>query len=362
MNVPIITILLILLVSGAASYAATPFVIKLAQILKLIDDPRTNRHPKVIHSKPTPRGGGLAIFVGFFVASLIFLPLDSHLLGILLGATLLILLGLIDDRWDISPYVRLAIQFFAASIPVLFGIGIAFVSNPINGILDLSHPQIAFDLFGQPRSLWILSDLFAVCWLVFLMNILNMGAKGLPGQLSGVSAIAAITIGFISLQYSADITEWPVLVLAFITAGAFLGHLPWNISPQRIMPSFGGSTFAGYTLGILSILSTAKVGTLLVVLGIPIADVLYAIIRRVSAGKSPFWGDRGHLHHKLLDSGLSKNKVTYIYWFFTALLGALALNLNASQKLYTIVGIALLIGTVLWLLTFKLNLSSSKKT
>ena len=217
-------------------------------------------------------------------------------------------------------------------MPVVMGIGIAFVSIPFNGILDLSQPQIQFSLWGEERNIWILSDLFAIAWLVFLMNILNMGAKGLPGQLTGVSAISAITIALLSLRFSADITEWPVIILAVIVAGAFLGHLPWNISPQKIMPSFGGSTLAGYMLGVLSILSTAKVGTLLVVLGIPIVDTGYAIIRRLAAGKSPFWGDRGHLHHRLIDAGLSKRHVTYTYWLFTGLLGFLALNFERFAK------------------------------
>ncbi len=355
MTVTPLTLFKILLTAALCSYFATPAVIRLAFKFNLIDDPRTNKHQKVTHTTPTPRGGGLAIYCGFLAASIMYLPLDGHLVGILLGGLVLIILGLLDDKWNLNPYFRLLIQIVAASMPVLFGIGIAFISHPFNGILDLSHPQIAINFMGESRNLWILSDLFAVFWLVFLMNMLNMGAKGLPGQLSGVSAIAALTIALISIRYSADITEWPVLILALITAGAFLGHLPWNISPQRIMPSFGGSTFAGYILGVLSILSTAKVGTLLVVLGLPIVDTTYTIIRRIVSGKSPFWGDRGHLHHKLLDSGLSRNKVTYFYWFLTALLGALALNLNASQKLYTIVGITLLIGSLLLILTFSLK-------
>lgn len=355
-----LTLVGIVLIAAVISYAATPLVISLALKLNLIDDPHTNKHPKVTHKTATPRGGGLAIYSGFLIASIMFLPFDSHLLGIILGGGILVILGLFDDKWNLSPYLRLLVQIIAASLPVLFGIGIAFISNPFNGILDLSHPQVSFTLLGEVRTIWILSDLFAVFWLVFLMNMLNMGAKGLPGQLSGVSAIAALTIALISLQYSADITEWPVLILALITAGAFLGHLPWNISPQRIMPSFGGSTFAGYMLGVLSILSTAKVGTLLVVLGIPIVDTTYTIIRRILSGKSPFWGDRGHLHHKLLDSGMTRNNVTYTYWFMTALLGALALNLNASQKLYTIVGVILLIGSVLLALTITIRTTSQK--
>ena len=144
-----------------------------------------------------------------------------------------------------------------------------------------------------------------------------------------------------------------MIILAVITAGAFLGFLPWNFFPQKIMPGFSGSSLAGYLLGVLSILSTTKVGILLVVLGVPLVDSGYTIVRRIAAGKSPVWGDRSHLHHRLLDSGLSKKQVAYFYWFVTAILGALALNLNTSSKLYTIVGVTILVGGLILWLTYR---------
>src|SRR5258706_14796667 len=137
------------------------------------------------------------------------------------------------------------------------------------------------------------------------MNMINMGAKGVDGQLSGVTVIAAFVIALISLKFSADITQWPVIILAAITGGAYLGFLPWHIFPQKIMPGYGGSTIAGYLFAILSILSTTKVGALMVVLGFPLIDKGFSIVRRVLTGKSPVWGDRGHLHHRLLDAGVS---------------------------------------------------------
>jgi UDP-GlcNAc:undecaprenyl-phosphate GlcNAc-1-phosphate transferase len=132
-----------------------------------------------------------------------------------------------------------------------------------------------------------------------------------------------------------------------------LGFLPWNFYPQKIMPGFSGSTLAGYMLAVLSILSTTKVGTLIVVLGVPLVDTGYTIVRRILSGKSPVWGDRGHLHHKLLDMGLSKRQVSIFYWATAALLGLIALNLNASSKLYTIIGTAILVGGLLLLATYK---------
>lgn len=341
------------LFAGLITYAFTPFVIKLAQKYNFIDDPKKHKHPKVIHTYPVPRGGGAATFLGIFLASIIFLPLDKHLSGILIGAILVTILGLIDDKFDISPYKRLFVQFLIAGIPILAGIGISFITNPFNGILDLSHPQFKFILFGQERSIWILSDAFAIFWIVFLMNMLNMGAKGVDGQLPGVVVVSALTIAALSLKFSADIAQWPVIILASITAGAYLGFLPWNFYPQKIMPSYSGATLAGYLLAILSILSTTKVGTLFVVLGVPLVDTGYTITRRIFSGKSPVWGDRGHLHHKLLDAGLTKRQVSVFYWAATAFLGIIALNLNASYKLYTIIGVGILVGGLLLWLTNK---------
>jgi len=333
-----------------ATYLITPLVIILAKKWDIVDDPAKHKHPKVIHTYPVPRGGGIAIFFGILVSTLFFLPIDKHLLGILVGAVIILFMGILDDKYDLNPYLRLFLCFLAASAPIISGIGISFVSNPLGGTIDLSHPQINFFLLGQARSLWLLSDSFAILWIVLMMNILNMGAKGVDGQLSGVVVIAAATIAALSLKFSADITQWPVIILAVITAGSFLGFLPWHIFPQKIMPSYGGATLAGYLLAVLSILSTTKVGALMVVLGVPLIDTGYTIIRRVASGKSPVWGDRGHLHHKLLDIGWSKKKVATFYWAITLVLGILALNLKTASKLYTMVGIGALIGGfILWL-------------
>lgn len=323
------------LTSAIVAFAVTPIVIKFAKYLKIIDDPKVHKHPKVIHTTPTPRGGGIPIFLALFVSSLMFLPFDKHLIGILAGALILTIMGFLDDRYNLNPYLRLFLGFMAAAAPIASGIGISFLTNPFGGILNIP----AF-----------LGDIFALFWITFLMNIVNMGAKGVDGQLSGVTLIAALTIAFLSSRFSADITQWPVIILAAITAGAYSGFLPWHVFPQKIMPGYGGGALAGYLLGILSILSTTKVGTLIVVLGIPFVDTGYVIARRVLSGKSPVWGDRGHLHHRLLDAGLTKSQVAAFYWLITGVLGILALNLNTASKLYTIIGVSLFVGgIIIWL-------------
>ncbi len=337
------------LVAAVISFLTTPLVIKFAGRLGIIDDPQKSNHPKVIHTVPTPRGGGIPIFLALLLTSLLFLPIDKHMVGILIGALILVVMGILDDKYNLNPYLRLALGFLAAAAPIAAGIGIAFITNPLGGTINLSQPQITFNFLGT-HSIWLLADLFALFWITFLMNMINMGAKGVDGQLSGVTVIAALTIALLSLKFSADITQWPVIILAAITAGAYLGFLPWHIFPQKIMPGYGGSTLAGYLLGVLSILATAKVGVLLVVLGIPLIDTGYVIVKRILSGRSPVWGDRGHLHHRLLDAGFTKSQVAFFYWGVTAVLGIIALNLNTGAKIYTMIGIAIfLVGLVLWL-------------
>lgn len=332
------------------AFVTTPLVVALATKAGLVDDPRTHKHPKVIHDYPVPRAGGIPIAIAVILAASFSLPFDKHLIGIVFGLSALAVLGVLDDKLDLNPYLRLGAQFLAATFPIAAGIGISFLTNPFGGTLDLSNPKIFFEFLGETKSIWVLADAFALLWIVALMNFLNMGAKGVDGQLPGVVGISAITIALLSLRYSADITQWPVITLASITAGAFIGFLPWNIYPQKIMPGFGGSNIAGYLLAILSILSTAKVGTLIVALGIPLIDTGYTIVRRILEGKSPVWGDRGHLHHRLLDAGLSKRQVALFYWIGTLILGVLALQLNSQYKFYTIIGTGILVGgLILWL-------------
>lgn len=345
------------LVATLVSFLVTPLVIKFAGRLGIIDDPKRTKHPKVIHTVPTPRGGGIPIFLALLTVSLIFLPIDKHLIGILVGALILVIMGVLDDKYNLNPYLRLALGALAAAAPIAAGIGIAFITNPLGGTFDLSQPQITFNLFGT-HTIWLISDLFGIFWITFLMNMLNMGAKGVDGQLSGVTVIAALAIALLSIKFSADITQWPVIILAAITAGAYLGFLPWHAFPQKIMPGYGGSTLAGYLLGVLSILATAKVGVLLVVLGVPLIDTGYVIVNRIRHGKSPVWGDRGHLHHRLLDAGFTKGQVALFYWGITAILGIIALNLNTGAKIYTIVGIAIFLGGLILWLTYR---SKSKK-
>lgn len=341
------------LLAAVLALIATGVVRKIYIQKKWLDDPSKSRHPKDIHTYPVPRGGGIALFMAVSVSVVALLGFDKHVVGILLGGLLLAVVGFLDDRMDLNPYLRLLLGFLAASFVVGSGIGIAFITNPFGeGVLRLDWPKISFFFLEEQRSIWIISDIFALIWIVWSMNMVNW-SKGLDGQLPGIVVVAAVVIALLSFRFTQDVTQWEVSILAAITAGAYLGFLAWNFYPQKIMPGYGGGTLAGYLLATLAILSGAKVATMILVLGIPTMDASYTIIRRISGGRSPVWGDRGHLHHLLLDIGWSKRKVALFYWLISAVLGALALQLNAQQKLFTIVTLALTLGGVLlWLRIF----------
>lgn len=315
----------------------TPGVIWLYNKKNWLETHNTKRSVKNTHDKPVPRGGGIVIFLSVLIPALVLLVHDQYLYAILIGALLLAIAGTFDDIKDIHPFWRLLIGLTAALIVVGSGIGIAYVTNPIGaGVIHLDQPQLPVSLFGDSRSIWVLADLFALFFILWNMNIVNW-AKGVDGQMPGFVSIAAIFIGILSARFIDDPTQFNSANLSFIVAGAFAGLLVWNWYPQKIMPGYGGGSLGGYFLSILAILSGAKVATALMVLGVPTADAIFTIIRRLRAKKSPFWGDRGHLHHKLLDvMKWSKRKIALFYWASSLLLGFLSLYLNTKGKLITI--------------------------
>lgn len=182
------------------------------------------------------------------------------------------------------------------------------------------------------------------------MNITGW-SSGVDGQMPGFVSIAAVIIGLNSLKFSAhDISQVTVAQLSFITAGAFLGFLPWNFFPQKIMPGYGGKTLGGLMIAALAILSGNKVGTALLVLAIPMLDALYAFFRRLASRKSPFRGDRAHLHHRLLDLGWGKRRIALFYWSVSAILGGLTLSLERQEKIFTFLFVSIIIvGSLIWL-------------
>ncbi len=345
------------LVAAAISYAVTPCVMRLAKTCRWVDDPTIRYHPAHTHKGVIPRAGGLALYLGIVIPTLLFFPMTNLFIGILCSLTILLLVGLADDTKDVNPYVRLATNVFAALIVVGAGAGIPYITNPITGgVIHLDSLRLTIDWLGQ-HSIVVWADVFAFLWIMWTMNIVGWSA-GVDGQMPGFVAISSLVLGVLSLRFAAtDPAQVSVTVFAFVVAGAFLGFLPWNVYPQKIMPGYGGKTIAGFLLGILGILSYGKVGTALLVLGVPMIDAAYTLVRRIGRKKSPVWADRGHLHHRLLALGWGKRNVALFYWGVSAILGVIALTVTSRQKLFAFLLASVALGAFLVWIRFFSQLS-----
>lgn len=344
----IVTIFSVTVNALLITFCLTPLVARIARKYKLVDNPKLRPHPAHTHKGVIPRAGGAAIFLGIFIPILFFFPITKPLIGIFLGAITLILVGLWDDRKDRSPYIRFITNCLAALLAIGFGVGIPYITNPLGGIIQLDTWKIHFELFG-PHTILVLADLLAFLWIVWTTNIIGWSG-GVDGQLPGFVSISAMVIGILSLRFvQNDPQQLHVTYLSFATAGAFLGFLPWNFYPQKIMPGYGGKTLAGFMLAILSILSYSKLGTAILVLIVPMTDALFMFIKRIIAGRSPVWATSGHLHHHLLSLGWGRRRIAIFYWLISATAGLIALTLNSKQKVFAgILILVIVVGFILW--------------
>ncbi|RJQ35893.1 undecaprenyl/decaprenyl-phosphate alpha-N-acetylglucosaminyl 1-phosphate transferase [Candidatus Microgenomates bacterium] len=336
---------------------ATPVCLIFIKKLGLFDDPKTHKHPAIIHKKPIPRGGGIPLFIGIFFAALLFLPISKITIAIFSASFLALLIGVLDDKFDLSPYLRFPVNILCGLIIVGSGIGIPFITSPMGGILHFDALKLSFSLFGSPLSL-VISDFIALVWLVWIMNMLNW-SKGVDGQMPGIVAISAIVIGILSLRFPiSDTNSLIAAKLSFIIAGSSLGFLIFNFYPAKIFPGYG-ATAVYLLLGTVSILSGAKLATAILVMGVPMVDGIFTIVRRIANKRSPFRHDNKHLHHLLLRLGLNQRLIALFYWSFSAILGAISLTLTSSGKIFAIIMLIVLLGGAL--LSLHLVLESNEK-
>jgi UDP-GlcNAc:undecaprenyl-phosphate/decaprenyl-phosphate GlcNAc-1-phosphate transferase len=349
----IISILIAFFLSLIAGFALTPFTIVWAKKNGLVDNPKKRPHPAHTHKGIIPRAGGLPVFMGIFIPLVFILPITKQIAGIIIGAAALVIAGIWDDKKDRSPYLRFFINCLASLIVVCAGIGIPFITSPLGGVIHLDSWKWSIEFLGL-HNIFIIADIFAFLWILWTTNIIGWSG-GVDGQLPGFVSIAAIVIGLLSLRFVAgDPGQIQVTILAFLTAGAFLGFLPWNFYPQKIMPGYGGKTLAGFMLAVLSILAYTKLGTALLILAIPMTDAVFIIIRRLFSGRSPVWGTSNHLHHQLLKLGWGKRRIAFFYWSITAAAGIFALILNSKQKVFVgILGLISICALLVWINFFR---------
>lgn len=343
---------LALVSSGLVSFALTPLVKVLAKKVGAMDVPKDSRR---MHSHPIPRLGGLAIFISFLLTFLVFTKaIDKQTQAILLGAVVIVILGVFDDIHSLNALLKLFVQIGAACIVVfLGGCRIQYVTNPFG-----SGTNAYFNLGVMAIPLTII-------WIVAITNAVNF-IDGLDGLACGVCCISSVNMLVIALLVS----EPGVAVLMATLAGACIGFLPFNFNPAKIFMGDTGSTFLGFMLAAVSIQGLFKSYALIsfavpfLLLGVPIFDICFAIIRRVAHGKNPMAADRGHVHHRLIDMGFSQKQSVAIAYILTAILGLSAVVLASSGEMKAIIflGAVFVVGAIGVTVIFKEKNPEEKQT
>ena len=306
----IVKVLLSLIVAAALAFAVTPLVKRLAQRVGAMDVPKDERR---MHKIPIPRMGGLGIFFAFLVAVLCFAGIDRELRGILLGATIIVVLGILDDILTLNALPKFAVQIVAAVIAVLHG-------------CRIEH------FMGFRLATW-LSYPVSVIWIVAITNAVNF-IDGLDGLAVGVSAISTASLLVIALMVS----ESNIAIILAALLGACLGFIPYNFNPAKIFMGDTGSTFLGFILATMSIQGLFKFYAVIsfavpfLILGLPIFDTAFAMIRRMAHGQSPMQADRGHIHHRLIDMGLNQKQAVATLYVISGILGLSAVVLTTGGE------------------------------
>lgn len=318
------TIIAAFAVAGVLAYILTPFVKRFAHKVGAIDVPKDNRR---MHKVPIPRMGGLAIFIAFLCAMLIFADFDEQLLSILLGATIIVVLGIFDDIMALGAKLKFVVQIVAAAIPVCAGgLKIAMFTN-LNPFSE--NPYFNLGIFAIPVT---------IIWIVGITNAVNL-IDGLDGLAVGVSSIAALTMLAVGLLTN----DMAVAVAMAALTGACIGFMPYNINPAKIFMGDTGSTFLGYMLATMSIQGMFKFYAVIsfavpfLILGLPIFDTAFAITRRVLSGRSPMSPDRGHVHHRLMDMGFNQKQSVAILYAISGTLGLAAVVLTSRGEVKAMV-------------------------
>ncbi|MBO5167585.1 MAG: undecaprenyl/decaprenyl-phosphate alpha-N-acetylglucosaminyl 1-phosphate transferase [Phascolarctobacterium sp.] len=283
------------------SYVLTPYIKKLAFKIGAVDRPDNRK----VHKKIMPRLGGLAIYIAFMIGCVASMEITWDIFGILLGGTLIVALGVADDVYQLPAKVKLLGQIAAACVLVIFDIRIEWVNNPLGGYFYLDMLSIPFTIF----------------WVISFTNVVNL-IDGLDGLAAGVSAIASLTVILVSVQMG----YFHVAILTAALAGAIIGFIRYNFNPATIFMGDTGSMFIGYMLAAISVYGAVKTAATIalivpaIALGLPILDTAFAIMRRYVNGRPIFQPDKGHLHHRLLATGMSHKETVLFMYGITAVL------------------------------------------
>lgn len=321
------------LLAACISYASTPFVRKLAFKVGAVDIPKDDRR---VHKEPMPLIGGLAIFAAVIVVTLIFLPLEKEIISIIIGGTVIVMGGIIDDLKELRPRTKFMFQIIAGLILIFGDVKVDFITNPFTRDISLLY----LNWLSIPITLF---------WIVGITNTLNF-IDGLDGLSAGVAMISSITLMIVAGKFGYT----SVIILSAAIAGACLGFLPFNFNPAKIFMGDTGALFLGFMLaaitieGVMKSVATIAIVAPILILSVPIFDTTFAIFRRLLNGQSISAADKGHLHHRLLNRGYSQKKSVLILYGISAVFGIFAIlvsQANSRQAVY--LSILLLAASVL---------------
>ena len=311
------------------TFIQMPFTIKIAKKKGFLDVPKDERR---VHKKPIPVGGGIAMVISLSILMVYFLPINKNLIMALIASLIIAISGLYDDKEGLSPKLKFLFQILAAVILIIGGMKIEFFTNP-------------FDSHDALLILNILSIPVTIFWVCGITNTINL-IDGLDGLASGVSMICAISMFFITYKMG----RYDVSLVCALVAGACLGFLPFNFNPAKIFMGDTGALYLGFMLSYISISGFLKQAAILMIfvpvliLGVPVFDTAFAMVRRKLSGKSMVEADKGHLHHRLLKMGLNQRQTVVILYSISAIFGVLA---NLISRFHSSIALVISIGVLL---------------
>jgi UDP-GlcNAc:undecaprenyl-phosphate GlcNAc-1-phosphate transferase len=320
-------------VALAIVLALTPVAIKVAPKIGAMDIPKDERR---VHSKPMPRFGGSAIYVGMMVSMAIFAIHDRGVIGAMVGCTMIYILGLIDDLKNLSPIAKMSGQILSAIVVYAMGVKIEFITN---------YFGVGNVVLGD-----VVCFVITVLWLISITNAVNL-IDGLDGLAAGIAAISALCIGYVAYIHGQEVPT----VCMMIIAGAALGFLPYNFNPAKIFMGDSGSQLLGFSIAAFSIMGTVKSATIVVliipalVLGLPIFDTAFAIVRRVVRHQPIGVGDKEHLHHRIMKAGFGQRRAVMVLYCISGIMGIVAV-LYSRQLLVESLGLTAIAIMLLYVL------------
>lgn len=319
------------------------FIRRIFPKLRLMDRP----HEYGLSRKPVPYSGGIIFFVVFLITTFLFVDITKPIAGVIFAGLLITFVSFVDDRMRLGPFFRLSVQVLAGIIVVLAGVKIQLVNNPFGAPIFLD--RIQFTLLSQ--NIWLFSGLAMIAWLVLMMNVMNW-LDGIPGLASGISTIAQLSIFFLSIQQFHIVDQSAVITISSVLAASTFAFLFFDFPPPKMLMGDAGSMFLGFMLGVLSILAGGKLATALLIMGFPVLDAFWVILKRLLRGKSPFKGDFSHFHHRLLSGGFSQRPALFFNYVLCAIFALIALVLHSTLEKFVAFGGVFLLMALIGLVLF----------